>query len=230
MRADVTDLLALPALYAAWLVHRHAGSAPQQALRSVLATAMGVALLPVAVLATAATNCVPNEGTGSVVVVQGDFSGPPRAPEERILVEYPRSDFDTAVDTEGSVTVLPEADQQRLRYRLAWPGNRTCDGAGTCWRVGDSEARRVDISHDSGKTWQADYVLSDDDAEAALDGVHVGCGEDPSANLFGLGVLGTGDRCGRRGDRPLRRHPGPHLRRVLARRHARGARRATPGP
>ena len=62
IRADVTDLLALPALYGAWLVHRHVAALPPGSWRATVARATGVALLPVAVLATAATSCASDQG------------------------------------------------------------------------------------------------------------------------------------------------------------------------
>src|SRR5438105_181532 len=66
MRADVADLLTLPALYGAWLVHRGSVRTARLPARQLLATATGMALLPVAVLATAATNCSEIERITSV--------------------------------------------------------------------------------------------------------------------------------------------------------------------
>ena len=56
IRADVTDLLALPALYAAWLVHRRVVRRKPADWRSAVALATGVVMLPLTVLSTAATS------------------------------------------------------------------------------------------------------------------------------------------------------------------------------
>ena len=67
MRADVTDLLALPALYAAWWIHRRA-DARRAGWRRTVAVAVGVALLPVGVLATSATTATEPDGVTSGAV------------------------------------------------------------------------------------------------------------------------------------------------------------------
>ena len=62
IRADVTDLLALPALHAAWRIRRACATTPHAGWRRVVAAAVGTALLPVGVLATSATSCVQYDG------------------------------------------------------------------------------------------------------------------------------------------------------------------------
>ena len=57
IRADVTDLLALPALYGAWRVSRAAALDVGVGWRRTVSVATGAALLPIGVLATSATSC-----------------------------------------------------------------------------------------------------------------------------------------------------------------------------
>ena len=45
---------------------------------------------------------------------------------------------------------------------------RTCDGARTCWRIGDAEERTIDVSHDDGRTWDTDFQADGDEVEAEL--------------------------------------------------------------
>jgi hypothetical protein len=187
IRADVTDLLALPALYAAWLVHRQALSGPGAGIRETVATATGVALLPFAVLATAATDqdCGDYVGLDTVVVVEGAFTGTPGI-ERRVIV-----DGATSVDVEGEVAALPEADRERLPRRAgsAYDDGSACDAAGSCWRVTSKAAARVEISHDGGKTWAADYQMTDEEADDAVEGVDLPCDHEPVATARGLAVL-----------------------------------------
>ena len=84
IRADVTGLLALPALYGAWLLRRSAGRAPTTGWRRTTAVAVGAALLPVGVLVTSATSCSESEGYQEVAVLEGAFPGPPAGTERRL--------------------------------------------------------------------------------------------------------------------------------------------------
>src|SRR5690349_17971767 len=77
IRADVTDLLALPALLAAWWIARTVARRRGDGWRRTLAVVVGTALLPVGVLATSATSCAQYDGVTGVGVLEGDFEGPP---------------------------------------------------------------------------------------------------------------------------------------------------------
>jgi hypothetical protein len=192
IRADVTDLLALPALYGAWLVHQRASSHATGDWRSLVARATGVAMVPVAAFATAATSCdSPDYGITGLTVVQGEFAGPPEHPETRVLFDY-----DMSVDERGALAELPQYDQMRLAAGGDYgDGQRTCDDSGACWRASGLE---VETSFDSGRTWQGSYALDPREAERAIDEVDWpddDCHDaEPVADFRELAVLGTGDR------------------------------------
>ena len=151
IRADVTDLLALPALYAAWRIHRSAARAVGAGWRRTVAVAVGTALLPVGVLATSATSCDEWRGYTAVAVLEGDFPGNPDEVETR-LGGHDEQGWLT-IDAEGRFAepgVRVDGDEARHGQRT-----RTCVG-GRCWRlVGDS----VESSAD-GQQWNREGTLT----------------------------------------------------------------------
>ena len=193
MRADLSDLLALPALYGALLIHRESRSTLPFGWRRTVAIATGTAMLPVAVLATAATNCSETDRVMRPALVAGSFNDAPSRFETRAVVEV-NWDWRFQVDRNGRVSRLSAVDANRVTRLDPFGSGRTCDNAGRCWRIGDSSERRVDLSLDGGTTWQADLVVSDDEAEDAVRDVQTGCGQEASADLDELVVLGNGDR------------------------------------
>ena len=57
-----------------------------------------------------------------------------------------------SLDEQGVLTALPEADSSRLD--LHYGGSSiSCDGAGSCWRIGDSDLPVVEVSTNDGRTW-----------------------------------------------------------------------------
>lgn len=188
MRADITDLLALPALYGAWLVHRHVASLPPGSPRAAVAQATGVALLPVAVLATAATSCASDQGLENLTVFSGRFSPGPAGREERIGVSGDVMAGDGSVASiRPRVVDLPD---EGVRRQV----NAACDDDGTCWRIdpGVDYVPSVQMSTDGGTTWTRDLWVTPDERDAALVDVPLGCDEEPSARLRDLVVLKDG--------------------------------------
>jgi hypothetical protein len=172
MRADVTDLLALPALYAAWRIHLAASTAVGPGWRRTVAVAVGTALLPLGVLATSATSCSESEGITTVGVVEGEFTGPPRGAETRLVGGSHSADF--SLDGQGT---FRSAD-----FELADGGLSTsrsaCVGS-TCWRLQGDDT--VEVSSDGGRTYAPEAELTEDDRERIdeEEGTDDGCDDDP---------------------------------------------------
>ena len=199
MRADPADLLTLPALAGAWWVDSRARRMPDVAWRRTVAAATGMAVLPVAVLTTAATNCVGDEGVVSLHAVQGRFTGTDA--RQAFLVDDARSGWST-IDPAGVVRATTYEEPERLDWTGTYvppqpvdpelAGVR-CEASGVrCWRLRDDLT--VEVSEDSGTTWAQDLALSEEDEEELVEGVDPGCSVTATARLSSLGVLGTGDR------------------------------------
>lgn len=189
MRPDPWDLLTLPAVGVALAVHRHAARRPAPDPRRAIATAVGIGLLPIAVVATAATSCLPSDGVERVWVARGDWAGPPDGPERRLVVQ---GDHGRAVlDPAGALAAVGGADSARLDAP-AYPSATACDRDGACWRVGSGTAPVVERSADLGQTWSVEYRMSEQEMTSALDGVEPGCGDAASARLADLAVLPNG--------------------------------------
>ena len=199
MRADPADLLTLPALAGAWWVDSRSRRLPDVGWRRTVAVATGMAVLPVAVLTTAATNCVGDEGVVSLYAVEGRLTGTDA--RQAFLVDDASSGGST-VDLTGAVRATTYEEPERLdrtgTYDRPQPvdpevADVRCDASGVrCWRLRDD--RTVEVSEDSGTTWAQDLALSEEDEEELLEGVDPGCSVKASARLSHLGVLGTGDR------------------------------------
>lgn len=192
IRADVTDLLALPALYGAWLIHGQVSERARGDWRSSVARTIGVAMVPVTAVATAATSCDDSSiRLTDLTVAQGDFAGPPHQSEMRILFSWNKY-----LDSAGNAAVVSRYDESRRTYPNDDPsaGHRRCDDAGTCWRVGADDSLQVQVSDDEGQTWRTEYTLPETEVDRALAGVENGCGDEgPEAHLRDLAVLGSGD-------------------------------------
>jgi hypothetical protein len=154
IRADVTDLLALPALYAAWRIHRTVAAAVGGDWRRTVAVAVGTALLPVGVLATSATSCGEWRGYTGVAVLEGDFPGTPHEEEVRLGGD----------DDNGWLTIDADGRFAEPGVQVDGPGlwqgqrTRTCV-AGRCWRLeGDSVESSVD-----GRSWSREGTLTEAD-------------------------------------------------------------------
>ncbi|WP_315097515.1 hypothetical protein [uncultured Cellulomonas sp.] len=151
--ADPTDLLALPALVLAWAVARAASSTPGRDRRPALAWAV---MLPVVVLATAATSQMPPTGASRIAVVDG-----------RLLVSS-LDDGSWYVSDDGSRWQLvpsydDDAEQLSRRFdRAGGTVENVCAPSGDeCFRVA-AEGLGVDRSDDGGSTWSTDWAVPDD--------------------------------------------------------------------
>ena len=191
IRADVTDLFALPALCAAWSIHRRTARSHGAGWRRTVSVAVGVAVLPVGVLATSATSCEVDAGITGVEAVEGRFTGT----DQRALFVVEDYSWDAVkVDplTAASTEFVPQ-DRAALLEPDAF-GSVACDRSGmVCWRIEGErpEDRTVEISQDGGVTWSTDLAVSEDEQARSVEGVDPGCGDEPSAWLLDLAVLDT---------------------------------------
>ncbi|GAB3035594.1 hypothetical protein GCM10011376_18560 [Nocardioides flavus (ex Wang et al. 2016)] len=184
IRADVTDLVALPALYAAWRIHRTVKTSAPRGWRRTVAVAVGTALLPVGVLATSATSCDESGGITRVGVVQGELIGPPRGVETR-LVGGGLYGLDFSIDGRGS---FRDVDFE-LAGGVLSTSRRACVEQ-QCWRLRDDDG--VDVSTDGGRTWVGEAELTVADRERIEEevGTDDGCdGEPPRVGVADVAAL-----------------------------------------
>ena len=217
MRADPTDLLALPAVGVAWLVHRRVARQRPVEWRRVVATATGVALVPLGVVATAATSCEEFDGVEQVWVAGGNWASAPAGLDHRLAVRLDSYRSAFSIDEQGVLSALPHADSSRLDFPHggSYIG---CDGAGSCWRIGDSDLPVVEVSTDDGQTWATELSMTRKEAEDAADGVETGCGGDPFTRLARPCRATRGGRHRGGGGRQARRRTAPvAVRRVATR-------------
>jgi hypothetical protein len=182
IRADVTDLIALPALYAAWRIHRSASRVVGSGWRRTVAVAVGMAVLPVGVLATAATSCDGDDGLSPINAVEGRFTA--TQSRQAFVVSDDASGYVRIDPLTGQVDALDDRDVARLRDDHPVGA---CDSAGVrCWRVEDFE--KVQSSVDGGVTWRDDLVVSQGEQARSVEDVDPGCGDEASARLTFLAV------------------------------------------
>jgi hypothetical protein len=185
IRADVTDLVALPALGLTWWVDRRVRRSPREPWRRAVAAATGMAILPIAVMATAATSCSERMAYTSVSRVEGDFPGRPRQVEQRLaLGDYSiRYTIDAARTVERAEVGLSSSDQRVPQQ---------CDPTtpDRCWRL-VAEGVGVESSSDGGTTWQPELELTSDQLGAMLEELGETCGDAPQVAAYDLAVLPT---------------------------------------
>ena len=154
---DPTDLLTLPALALAWAVARSASVLPSpEPRRGMRSTARWLVVLPVAVLATAATSTLHPEGTSRVFVVDG-----------AVGVLHQVDDSDWYLSRDGSSWEEASASwQAELDGQLAPRGP---NGEEVCVPASPQECFRavgrylgVERSVDGGDTWVADWAIPAD--------------------------------------------------------------------
>ena len=187
MRADPTDLIALPAVLCALAVHRRVARHDSQEWRRTASTAIGLGLLPIAVLATAATSCDGPDGVTRVWLVSGNLTGPPPGDEQGLVVDGDGGLW--LLGTDGDIADLTQVDASRLPAAPAGSPGAGCDASGHCWRVVARNLPKIEMSTDAGTTWTVDHRMTEPEAESALAGVDASCGEEPSASAYGLVVL-----------------------------------------
>ena len=187
MVADGTDLLALPAVALAVVLWRRAASADPAESRRRWAEVLGLVLLPVGVLTTAATSCEVYEGVSAVVLAERTVRG---EPGERVVLV--RDDFthDYVLDAAGGLRAAGSAESRRLGFGWSSPRRACDDDLRRCWRLADGST--VEGSLDGGRTWSDDLALDPADRAAALAGHDESCGEVPVSTLTGLVVLDDG--------------------------------------
>jgi hypothetical protein len=185
MLADPTDLLALPAVSLAVVLWQRAAAADAADARRRWSAALGVALLPVGVLTTAATSCDAYEGVYDVVLAERVVRG---EPAERVVAVRDDFSYVYVVDA-GGVRAATSPESRSLGYGFSSP-RRACTEAGLCWRVADGST--VEGSLDDGRTWSDDLALDAGDRAAALEGHEESCGEVPVSTLTGVAVLDDG--------------------------------------
>lgn len=146
--ADPTDLLALPALLVAWYAARPDGAVEPSTRRREL---RWLVLLPLVVLATAATTPVPPpEGAAKVVVDDG-----------RLGVRGDSGDWYVPDGTSAWRTLDRGSAEATAWEAVDVPtsGGAVCTPSGTeCFRAAD-EGIGVDRSIDGGDTWQEDWAV-----------------------------------------------------------------------
>jgi len=165
---DLTDLVALPGLAIAWWSWRWAGRVDVLPRRRAL-LAIGSMVLPLAVVATAATSCDRPDGVGSVDVYEGLFSGATTS-QLRLIADVSRYRY-VEVTAQGGIEGVRPDDSSRLGRWSDWrwtfaacsPSQPT-----TCWRAGPGDAV-MESTTDAGRTWQRDYALGRAGVEQALD-------------------------------------------------------------
>ncbi len=183
--ADPTDLLALPAVLVAWQLWRQAQQVPA---RRRLPAVMGVALLPLGVLATAATGaCDEDEGVRFAAVVSGRLSEGDQVRQS--LIAFEDHSAWRVVDVTGAISTLPATDRERLGNPSTYTVGCAADAL-QCWQVGEVDDV-VEISSDGGRSWSTELSFPADQQAAALDGVEKSCGQEPFAGLGDLAVLDT---------------------------------------
>lgn len=154
---DPTDLLALPALAAAWIVMQRA-LRDRATVRRRAGLAVGALVLPFAVVATAATSCSdPYSAPTSVGIVEGRWDGT-RKPEARLVFD---GIFETVVLSPVGSWRAPTSGEGERMTDLGPQLREACDPAAPrhCWRIGRGRRPQVDATTDGGATWTTEYVL-----------------------------------------------------------------------
>ena len=191
---DPTDLLTLPALMLAVVTaQRAARPAP---LRSRARMAIGAFVLPLAVLATAATSnqCGAPDGQTTLALVRGAFTGGAGTDETRVLVWQEG----VTLDADGTWQELSHEDRERFSRRgdtYAEIGehrvDRACAPVGeehACWRIDGDHT----IQHLIDGAWLDDYVMPADLVQDLHERYDERCGV-ANVRIKDLAVMPTGD-------------------------------------
>lgn len=187
---DPTDLLALPALFLAWRVSCCSARAAHGERRTA-ALALGSLVLPLAVLATAATGqCREHDEARQVTLVEGVFTG--ETEPRRALIVETSSGTPQRLDDAGQIVALDGADERRLQEGRKV--DHACSSSSAdCWRIDDPEGLTVERSRDGGATWQEDYSMTPSDRDDIVDRIGERCGEAATVVATDLAVLDGSD-------------------------------------
>ncbi|GAA2737416.1 hypothetical protein GCM10009867_24470 [Pedococcus aerophilus] len=164
VRADATDLLALPVLLVALATARWA-RAPGPDLRRRATLAVGALVLPGAVLGTAATSaCMEHPEVRAVTAVSGRLATSPLGWTEDFVV---KADHREQTVQGGALVDLTPEDRERVEgaegtYRdpFGTTVTQACSRAQRerCWRLPTRGRVLVEASTDGGRTWARDYA------------------------------------------------------------------------
>jgi hypothetical protein len=191
VRADPTDLLALPALLLAH--HARRTSTDATSLPRRVRLALGALVLPFAVVATAATSpCYEPRGAYSAEAFRGVWEDGSQRASTRVVVqnEGVTGGVTLVVDEQGQVSRLASG----LLGRLAAGGSyltRDCTGERppTCWRVRAGSDGWTVTRTTHGVAPTAEYALSRRDVEVLRAGLGESCGKPRIARPDDLAVL-----------------------------------------
>ncbi|GEL94132.1 hypothetical protein [Cellulomonas composti] len=159
---DPTDLLALPALVLGWVVARSSATHPHDR-----ATRRWPLVLPLAVLATAATSSMGAPGTMSVDVTDGVLVVGTGWSEQATSL-FSTTDAETWTDL-GYVEHTPEPTDSGSPLPTSDPAAATAcvpDEPDVCYRATQPETLGVSRSDDGGRTWEPEWSLTDEELSA----------------------------------------------------------------
>lgn len=184
---DPTDLLALTGLLVAWWVSRGRDRTTRPRRRAA-SLAAGALVLPMAVLATAATGqCPGHDEVRRVTLVEGVFLG--HTESTRAIVVDTTSGPSGLLDATGQVVALPGADEARLDNGSMLVDQTCSASTGSCWRIKDPQGLTVELSTDGGTSWQPDYAMPAGERDDIVDRIGQRCGEAARVETRDLAVL-----------------------------------------
>ena len=184
---DRTDLIALSALPLAWWVSR-ASNRSTRPRRRAAALAAGALVLPMAMLATAATGqCREHDEVRRVTLVEGVFVG--HQESTRAIVVDTSNGPSGLLDGTGQVMALSDVDEARLDHGYVEVDQTCSASSGECWRIKDPEGLTVELSADGGTTWQPDYAMAAAERDDLVDRIGERCGEAARVEMTDLAVL-----------------------------------------
>jgi hypothetical protein len=191
VRADLTDLLALPALLLAHHARRTStlATSPRRRVR----LALGALLLPFAVVATAATSpCYEPRGAYSVEAFTGVWDDGPGRATTRVEVqnEGVTGGVTLVVDQRGRVSRPAPANLARLTVGGSYLTRDCTRGRPpTCWRVRAGPDGWAVTRTAAGMSPTTEYALSGDEVRTLRDGLGESCGKPRDARPDDLEVL-----------------------------------------
>jgi hypothetical protein len=191
VRADPTDLLALPALLLAHHTRRTStvATSPRRRVR----LALGALLLPFAVVATAATSpCCQPRGAYSAEAFTGVWDDGSQLASTRVVVqnEGVTGGGTLVVDERGHVSRPAPGDLDRLTAGGSYLTRDCTRGRPrTCWRVRAGSDGWTVTRTTAGAAPTTEYALSGDEVRRLRNGLGESCGKPRDARPDDLEVL-----------------------------------------